>query len=202
MKMLESIMSEVQLLMIFFSFLRGLICFASQDIHCAWQLFWKGSKLRRRAARKLADHSVKRWVGGWCPRNTKGWCPWNTEGQISMLSNCPWWCPRNTEGQLFLFIKGWMRGTHGERRDQAFLHWKCNGNGDGCFDALHVGHRLLIRTIQFTCRDLLIKLQKSNGITTGKDFTRNCRNASHVNVATGDFTWAPKHFVKLLISLQ
>ena len=67
-----------------------------------------------------------------------------------------------------------MRGTHGERRDQAFLHWKCNGNGDGCFDALHVGHRLLIRTIQCTCKDLLIKLQKSNGITTGKDFTGNC----------------------------
>ena len=73
-----------------------------------------------------------------------------------------------------------MRGTHGERRDQAFLHWKCNGNGDGCFDALHVGHRLLIRTIQCTCKDLLIKLQKSNGITTGKDFTGNFRNALRV----------------------
>ena len=73
--------------------------------NCAWQVPWKGAKLRRRAARKLADHK------------------YSSHG---------------------LFIMGWMLGTHTTRRDQAFRHWKCNGNGDGCFDALHVWYQCLI----------------------------------------------------------
>ena len=114
--------------------------------NCAWQVVWKGGKQRRRASRKLADHLVLEPADG------------NTEHKYYKRLNAG---HKNSSR----FIKGWMLGTHIKRRDQAFQHWKCNGNGeDGCFEALHVQHQYLIR-LHYVKPPLYFKVQLQVSVT-------------------------------------
>ena len=128
--------------------------------NCAWQVVWKGGKQRRRASRKLADHLVLELV-----EPADG----NTEHKYYKRLNAG---HKNSSR----FIKGWMLGTHIKRRDQAFQHWKCNGNGeDGCFEALHVQHQYLIRlhcvnTLYFTVQ-LQVSVTKHCQYLTTLDYT-------------------------------